>query len=81
MALRASPPLLVTLGAPPPPGPEEKKPVPWPTTSTPTDPCREMLVLNALFSYSMEPLEGAWTGRRLPSLTYCELKGLLDAVS
>lgn len=38
----------------------------------------------AVFSPSLEPLQEGWTGRRLPnasSSTYCELHGLLDAVT
>ena len=38
----------------------------------------------AVFSPSMEPPQGGWVGRRLPnssSSTYCELHGLLDAVT
>ena len=38
----------------------------------------------AVFSPSMDPPQGGWVGRRLPnssSSTYCELHGLLDAVT
>ena len=38
----------------------------------------------AVFSPSLEAPEGGWVGRRLPdssSSTYCELRGLLDAVT